>query len=173
LGLPPENPSVLSAYENIRTKPRSEVENRTSAFRAQLTSHQRVLGDLLLTMLKGGGRARSMTLQWIAESLALNAEADKERPDASKKSGAPFLFNLSIALLRLSSPFIADEKKRATVDPEFLAANAEHRGAFPDDATRLVPIVTDEDAMAVDPPAPAPSDNSGGTRLFLTHTVSL
>lgn len=154
----------MSAFENSRTRPRVEMENATSAFRAQLTAHQRCLGDLMLAMLKGAGRSKPATIAWIAESLALNAEADKEQPDPRKKSSSSFLFNLSAVLLRLSAPFISDAKKRAAINPAYLSCQAEHRGAFPADATRLVPPPAD--AMAVDTPTPGGGDFSFITQCF-------
>ena len=103
-------------------------------------THQAALTELLTTMLKAGGVCKARTVQWLCESLALNVEAEKSRPNEGLKSSDTFLINLGAVLLSMCGNFVGDEKKRGMVEERFLGDLKGNGGAFPSDSTMLKPI---------------------------------
>jgi len=150
IGLPAEAQSVKDNYENLRRRTRADVEGRTNTMRTQLVSYQAILTDTVMALLKGQGEARAKTVAWLCDSLALNAEAEKERPNPALKSTDTFLFNLGVVLLRLSGPFILDEKKKGLVRADFLSAIQANRGAYPEGLTMLGRPIEGDSSMSTE-----------------------
>ena len=157
LGFPADDPQVLAQFENLRTRSRGDVESKVSASRAALHRHHAVLVDLLESMLRAGGACRAKTVGWLCEALALNVEAEKERPNARVKSSDPFLLNLAAVLLHMAGRFVADPKKRSGANPAFLGPAAANGGAYPPDVTRLRA-------------AAAAADDDGGTMMDMSSS---
>lgn len=117
------------------------------ASRAALRQHHATLVELLEAMLKAGGALRRKTVGWLCEALALNVEAEKERPNPRVKASDAFLLNLASALLAMAGKFVHDPKKRNGADAGFLAPGAANGGSYPADATRLKPEGTDGEGV--------------------------
>lgn len=144
---------MYPTHSNLQQRrTRADVDGKLSTLRTQLKGHQTMLFDLITAMLKAGGQLRAKTVQWIAESLALNIEAEKERPNPQIKSSDAFLINLGAVLLSCSSNFILDPKKRASFNDAYIQTPAANHGAYPAELTFLKP--PQEGDMAV--------DNAGG-----------
>jgi hypothetical protein len=155
LGFPSDDPQVLAQFENLRTRTRPDIDGKVNSSRALLQRHHAVLVDLLEAMLRAGGVLRQRTVAWLGEALALNVEAEKERPNPRIKSSDTFLLNLASVLLHMAGKFVTDPKKRAGANAGFLAPAAANGGAYPADTTRLKPAAVEggegegEDAMAM------------------------
>lgn len=172
LGFPADDPQVLSQFQNLRTRTRADVDGQVAASRAALQRHHQVLVSLLETMLKAGGAMRAKTVGWLCEALALNVEAEKERPDRRVKSSDTFLMNLASVLLHMAGKFVSDPKKRAGANAAFLGPKAESSGgAYPEDITRLLPPATE--AMEVDSSQGQPEGEGEGEFSFLTQCFFL
>lgn len=110
-----QSTQVMQNFENLRRRTRADVEGTTNSLRSQLVIHQNALYEIVSSLLKGKGESRPMCVKWLCEAVALNVEAEKERPDRTKKSSNTFLINVSYVMLRLAAPFIMDKEKRGMI----------------------------------------------------------
>ena len=92
-------------------------------------------------------------MQWLIQSLILNAEAEKDHPSPLVAASAGFTVNLSVVFLKLVEPIINDVEKLKKVDWKFLLSKDPVSGGkiFLKDSTKLAPssvLNTDTDGSS-------------------------
>lgn len=136
----------------------SSVEGHANQQRNQLKVYQNACQQLITNLLKGGPVAREPIMKWFADFLKLNEGATAFRPNPAKVASESLLLNVSIVLLKLCHPFVADESKHSLINLGFVSDSTANRGVFPtqgDDALRRLGGNDDNDTqMSITPYEP-------------------
>jgi ribosomal 50S subunit-associated protein YjgA (DUF615 family) len=148
ISTPKSNPAF--APTNILRQKLDTVERTTSQQRQQLHIYQEACHQLIMNLIKGGTEAREQVLQWFVDCQILNTGATAMRPDITKVSSPGLLLNVSVELLKLCDPFMADDAKHKLIDPGFVSLSQVGKLIFPttgDSAiARLGESSSDEDS---------------------------
>lgn len=118
VGLPTEHQTVVGPFQQAVTKTTRQISQSTDQMRNSHKQYRDAIHILFKALLKAG--AKEDLLSWISDALMLNTGATALRPDRAKVSHAQFLMNLSYELMKLSEPFVNDDKKLKLIDPGFL-----------------------------------------------------
>jgi len=123
------NPAFTSG--DLLRQSSSALEGVTQSQRRQIKVYQTLCHQLVMAFIKAGKDPRDKLFQWFADCQLVNPGANAMRPDyASKVSSPALLLNVSVALLKLCEPFMADEAKHGLIDPLFVLSAKDNRGVF-------------------------------------------
>lgn len=139
LGLPMENQTVSSPFQNAASRTVSDVNKSTDGMRRQLRVYQDACNGLIRALVTAGPDARKQVMQWFIDAMLVNYGADATRPDKTKVSHPQTLLNISVVLLKLCEPFISDEKKAALINPGFVSSPSDHGGVYAMTGDHTVP----------------------------------
>jgi hypothetical protein len=121
--------------------------------RNKLVAHQEACNQLIKALIKAGEEPRARFMDWVRDALLVNYGADAMRPDPSKVSSTNLLLNLSVVLLKLCEPLVADaDNKIQTIKPSFVSS-ANHGGVFETEGDHAVPRLgskSDDDAVMLE-----------------------
>mmetsp|Transcript_7777 Transcript_7777/g.10623 ORF Transcript_7777/g.10623 Transcript_7777/m.10623 type:complete len:1170 (-) Transcript_7777:196-3705(-) len=154
IGLPMENPSVSSSFQNAASRTMKDVKQSIDGMRRQLRIYQDKCNELVRALVTAGADARGQVMNWIIDALLVNIGADAMRPDKSKVSSSQTLLNLAVVLLKLCEPFVANEKKAALIDPGFVSFPEGHGGVFTTEGDNAVPRLSESPDPATKPYKP-------------------
>jgi hypothetical protein len=172
MGTPKNNPAFSPT--NVLRQSMSSVEQASNQQRQQLRIYQGACYQLVMSLIKGGPQARGQVMQWLVDCMLVNPGAAAMRPDTTKISSQTMLLNTSILLLKLSEPFILDEKKHYLIDPGFVSSKNDNKGVFPttgDEALPRLGGMADEDSSA--PTTPYTPKNAFIPQCFFYTARSL
>lgn len=99
-----------------KPQPRGFVEGKIKEVGVKCHILHSQCSSLLTNMLKLGGVHKDNALEWILQTLYVNAEAEKERPSPLVASSSGFAYNVGVVLLNLCAPFLNDSDKLFKVD---------------------------------------------------------
>lgn len=129
ISTPKSNPAF--APTNILRQSLDSVERATNQQRQQLRIYQEASHQLLMNLIKAGPDARNKVLEWFVDCILVNPGAAAMRPDPSKVSSQSLLLNVSVALLKLCDPFVADDKKHHLIDTNFVLSSDTGKRIYP------------------------------------------
>jgi len=149
VGCPRDDPDFLTAFANMGSRSKKDSDNTTNGLRSQLTAYQVAVNGLVKTLITAGAGPRGKMMDWFRDALLVNSGAAAMRPDRSKVSDQATLINVTVALLKLCEPFLANDKKAGLIDPDFVSSPSDHGGLYATEGDDAIP------RLAENPPSPA------------------
>lgn len=102
----PQDPKVRDLLKNTHKDKRTVAEDNIMMLRNSMIHSQNQANDLISSLLKCGGSAKELTMEWLYQCAELNADAAKEHPSPMLSSSIGFLNNAGAVYLKLCRPFI-------------------------------------------------------------------
>ena len=130
ISTPRNNNPAFTSGDPLRQSP-STLKQITQSQRQQIRVYQTLCNQLIMSFVKAGKETRNTLFKWFVDCQLVNPGATAMRPDYQSKVSSPaLLLNVSVALLKLSEPFVSDEKKHNLIDPLFALSPEDNRGVF-------------------------------------------
>eukprot|EP00536_Pseudo-nitzschia_multiseries_P004273 jgi/Psemu1/318386/estExt_fgenesh1_pm.C_700013 len=128
----PRNNNPAFASGDLLRQSQSALDGVTQSQRRQIKVYQTLCNQLVMAFVKAGKEPRNKLFEWFTDCQLVNPGANAMRPDYQSKVSSPaLLLNVSVALLKLCEPFMAEETKHGLIDPLFVLSANDNRGLFP------------------------------------------
>lgn len=148
LGTPFDKDDIVSQFQNMTKRSRSDVGKTLSGLRRQLKAYQDSFNALVKLLITAGEEPRKMVLQWFSDALLVNVGATALRPDKTKVSNPQTLQNIAVALLKLCEPFRHDHSR---IHPGFVWSEKDHLGVYSATGDNAVPRLGEISELSPEP----------------------
>ena len=167
-----QDPNIMNLLGKSHKQSRVIVETNISNLRSKVNLSNGCASELILSILKLGGDSKAQAMNWLIQSISLNAEAEKDNPSPFISSSSGFLINLNSVFLILCQPIINDIEKLKKIQISYLS-NKESKSIFPVDCTKLTPIDSFSEVVSNTTSTSSSNNNSNSTEetmSFMTQS---